>query len=162
MGLNAPIATFAAQLHQESLWNAGAKSPVGAGGLAQFMPSTANWLPEVAPQTGTPAPFNPGWALRALCAYDLWLFKKVKAVDDCNRMAFTLSAYNGGHGWVRRDLRLAKKLGLNPLRWWEHVETVNAGRAKWAIRENRGYPRRILLLLEPLYENAGWGKGVCP
>lgn len=77
-------------------------------------------------------------------------------------MAMTLSAYNGGLGWLRRDVRLTKTFGLNPRLWWKHVETVNAGRAKWAIKENRGYPRRILFLLEPLYEKAGWGKGVCP
>jgi soluble lytic murein transglycosylase-like protein len=161
-GFEAPVATFAAQLHQESLWRADAKSPVGAGGLAQFMPSTATWLPEVAPQAGKANPFNPGWALRALTAYDLWLWKRIKSATECDHMAMTLSAYNGGLGWLFKDKKLAKALGLDPTRWWDQVEAVNAGRAKWAIRENRGYPRRILLVLEPLYENAGWGKGVCP
>jgi soluble lytic murein transglycosylase-like protein len=161
-GLNAPVATFAAQLHQESLWNAEAKSPVGAGGLAQFMPSTANWLPEVAPQTGEPAPFNPGWALRALAAYDLWLWKRINGATPCDRMAMTLSSYNGGLGWLRRDKRLAKSKGLDPTIWWGQVETVNSGRAAWAVRENRSYPLRILFKLEPLYEAAGWGQGVCP
>ncbi len=123
---------------------------------------TAAWLPEVAPQVGEAAPFNPGWALRALTAYDLWLWRRIDATALCDHMAMTLSAYNGGLGWLRRDVRMARKLGLDPTCWWDHVETVNAGRAEWAIRENRGYPRRILLLLEPLYEAAGWGKGVCP
>lgn len=35
-GMSAPTATFAAQIHQESTWNADAVSPVGAQGLAQF------------------------------------------------------------------------------------------------------------------------------
>lgn len=43
-GLNAPVSTFAAQIHQESQWNARARSPVGAQGLAQFMPATASWI----------------------------------------------------------------------------------------------------------------------
>lgn len=160
-GLAAPVATFAAQLHQESLWQANAESYAGAQGLAQFMPSTAKWLPEVMPQTGKPAPFNSGWALRALCAYDRWLWERIDAATPCDRMAMTLSSYNGGQGWLNRDKRLAARSGLNPRHWWDHVETVNAGRAKWAIKENRKYPRRILLELEPMYEAAGWGKGVC-
>ncbi|AMK09637.1 transglycosylase SLT domain-containing protein [Pseudodesulfovibrio indicus] len=160
-GLNAPVATFAAQVHQESYWNPDARSPY-ADGLAQFTASTANWLPEVAPQVGEADPFNPGWALRALTAYDLHLWSRISAATDCDRMAKTLSAYNGGLGWLRRDERLAEAQGLDPAQWWDQVEAVNAGRAPWAIRENRAYPRRILLLLEPLYEGAGWGKGMCP
>lgn len=161
-GLNAPVATFAAQVHQESLWRTDARSQAGAQGLAQFMPATSAWLPEVAPHTGEPAPYNPGWALRAMVAYDLWLWQRITAVTECHRMAMTLSAYNGGLGWLNRDKRLAEASGLDPARWWDHVETVNAGRAAWAIRENRGYPRRILLTLSPVYEAAGWGRGVCP
>lgn len=161
-GLDAPVAAFAAQVHQESLWRADARSQVGASGLAQFMPGTAQWLPEVAPQTGEPMPLNPGWALRALTAYDRWLWSRIDAENDCDRMAMTLSAYNGGLGWLNRDKRLAERSGLDPTSWWDHVETVNAGRAAWAKRENQGYPRRILRELSPIYEAAGWGRGVCP
>ena len=158
-GLDAPVATFAAQVHQESLWRADARSHAGAQGLAQFMPATSAWLPEVAPHTGEPAPYNPGWALRAMVAYDLWLWRRIAAEDDCHRMAMTLAAYNGGLGWLGRDKRLAEASGLDPARWWDHVETVNAGRARWAIRENRGYPRRILLVIQPMYR--AWGPGTC-
>ena len=42
-GLDAPVAAFAAQVHQESGWRADAVSRVGARGLAQFMPATARW-----------------------------------------------------------------------------------------------------------------------
>lgn len=161
-GLDAPCAVFAAQVHQESFWNADARSRMSAGGLGQFMPATADWFGEVRPDLGPANPYNPGWALRALCAYDRWLWQRVQAVDDCNCMAMTLSAYNGGLGWLNRDKRLAASTGLDPARWWDHVETVNAGRAGWAIKENRGYPRRILHVFTPLYEVAGWGRGVCP
>lgn len=160
-GMEAPVATFAAQVHQESCWREDARSAVGAQGLAQFMPSTARWLPEVAPQTGEPAPWSPGWSLRALVAYDRWLWARVPG-EGCNRMALALSAYNGGLGWVRRDSRLAEAQGLDRATWWGSVETVNAGRSASAWRENRGYPRRILRVLEPIYEAAGWGLGVCP
>jgi len=43
-GLDAPVAAFAAQLQQESGWQADAVSRVGARGMAQFMPSTARWV----------------------------------------------------------------------------------------------------------------------
>ena len=43
-GLDAPVSLFAAQIHQESRWKVNAKSHVGGQGLAQFMPSTADWI----------------------------------------------------------------------------------------------------------------------
>ncbi|WP_156925284.1 transglycosylase SLT domain-containing protein [Nitratidesulfovibrio termitidis] len=161
-GMDAPVATFAAQIHQESEWRAGAVSPVGAQGLAQFMPGTARWLPTVMPDTGQPAPFNPAWAIRALVAYDWWILQRVRAATPCDRMAKGLAGYNGGPGWLTRDERKAAAQGLNPDVWWGSVETVNAGRSRAAFRENRGYPRRILLVLEPVYMAAGWGAGSCP
>lgn len=160
-GMDAPSATFAAQVHQESRWRADARSGAGAQGLAQIMPGTAAWLPEIAPHLGAAQPWNPGWALRALVTYDRWLWARVSARDGCDRMAKTLAAYNGGLGWVRRDERLAARLGLDPARWWDHVETVNAGRSASAKAENREYPRLILRRWEPLYAADGWGPGVC-
>lgn len=159
-GMDAPISVFAAQVHTESGWNNEARSPVGAQGLAQFMPSTAKWLPEVAPETGKPAPFNPGWSLRALCAYDRWLWERTDGADDFERMAFTLSAYNGGQGWVNRDRKLARQRGLDPARWFGSVATVNAGRSAVAWKENRNYPRLILQKRQYTYIKAGWGPGI--
>ncbi len=160
MGLEAPIALLAAQIHTESLWRANALSPVGAQGLAQFMPSTANWLPNVAPHTGEPAPFNPGWAVRAMCAYDLYIYRQVRgAASACDQWAFTLSAYNGGLGWVQRDQVLAAKQGSDPGLYWNSVELFNAGRSAAAFTENRNYPRKIFST-QRAYEAAGWGRGV--
>ena len=90
-GLDAPVSVFAAQVHTESWWRNNTVSHVGAQGLAQFMPSTAKWLPSVAPETGKPEPFNPGWSLRALCAYDKWLWERNDGASAYERMAFTLS-----------------------------------------------------------------------
>ncbi|MCH5277495.1 MAG: transglycosylase SLT domain-containing protein [Desulfovibrionaceae bacterium] len=158
-GLNAPVSVFAAQVHTESGWDSGATSPVGAQGLAQFMPATAKWLPSVMPGTGKPAPFNPGWALRALCAYDRWLWGRTDGANDYERMAFVLSAYNGGLGWVIRDKARASALGMDASRWFGHVENVNAGRNRAAFAENRQYPRRILER-QSAYIKAGWGPGI--
>lgn len=158
-GLNAPVADFAAQLHQESGWNPAARSPVGAQGLAQFMPSTADWIAGLMPNLAAREPYNPGWAIRALVSYDRWLWSRVIVPDGCERMAMTLSAYNGGLGWVNRDRRLARSRGLNDARWFGAVETVNAGRSAANWRENRHYPQRILRELAPRY--LSWGGSNC-
>lgn len=159
-GLDAPVATFAAQIHQESRWNERAVSPAGAQGLAQFMPRTARWLPEVAPETGKPLPFSPSWSIRAMVTYDRWLWKRIRAASDCDRWAMTLCSYNGGLGWLQRDQSLADSQGLDP-RVWSHVAIVNSGRSPANFRENRSYPTRILHTLTPMYRAAGWGHGGC-
>jgi soluble lytic murein transglycosylase-like protein len=157
-GLSAPVAVFAAQLEQESGWHPEARSWVGASGLAQFMPATARDLGRSRPDLGPANPINPGWALRALVAYDLDLRGRVRAATEGDAWAMALAAYNGGLTWVRRDAALAVRRGLDPLRWWGSVETVNAGRSAAAWRENRGYPRAILLKRQPKY--LAWGPGI--
>ena len=159
-GMDAPVSVFAAQIHTESWWRNDTVSGVGAQGLAQFMPATAKWLPTVAPETGTPAPFNPAWSLRACVTYDRYLWERTDGVNNFERMAFTLSAYNGGAGWVNRDKKLARQRGLDPGRWFGSVATVNAGRNKAAWKENRNYPRLILQVRQYAYIKAGWGPGV--
>ncbi|WP_318367458.1 transglycosylase SLT domain-containing protein [Enterobacter sp.] len=159
-GLNAPIADFAGQFHQESGWNPNARSPVGAQGMAQFMPATAEWVSQLYPQLRANTPFNPGWAIRALVQYDQQLWKSMSAQDNCQRMAFTLSAYNGGQGWVNRDKKLATAQGLNASVWFSHVEKVNAGRSAANWRENRHYPKAILYQHAPRYLQ--WGQTSCP
>lgn len=161
-GLDAPVATLAGQVHQESRWRSQARSPAGAQGIAQFMPATADWMAELYPNSLGPAqPYNPGWALRAMVAYDRWLYTRNQASSDCDRWAFALSAYNGGLGWVNRDRVLASAKGADKLAWFDSVERHNAGRSAANFRENRHYPRAILLRWEPMYAAAGWGSGVC-
>lgn len=159
-GIDAPVATFAAQIHQESGWRHDARSKF-AGGLAQFTPDTADWIGGAFPDLADRQPFNPAWALRALVRYDLWLWERMPAAASCDRMAFSLAAYNGGAGWISRDRKAARQAGADPDRWWGAVERFNGGRADWAFRENRDYPRRILQRWEPMYAAAGWGKGAC-
>lgn len=153
-------ATFAAQIQQESACKPDAVSRVGAQGLAQFMPSTAEWFgKEIMKEK--PAPLDPDWSIRAMVQYDKFLWDKVKAADTCNRAAKMLSAYNGGLGWIGRDEKLAVSKGLDKSLWFDSVETVNSGRSAGNFKENRGYPRRIQLKLEPTYVKAGYGKGSC-
>lgn len=160
-GLDAPLAVMAAQVHQESYWNPRAISPVGAEGLAQFMPATAEWMPDIDRSLNNPQPFNPRWAFRAMARYDYWLHSRLSAHTDCDRWAMTLAAYNGGLGWVLRDKTLAAENGHSRWLWWGHTERFNAGRSAANFRENRHYPQRILLELAPRYAAAGWGEEVC-
>lgn len=161
-GMDAPTATFAAQIQQESGWRPDAVSHVGALGLSQFLPGTATWIAGLYPQSlGAAQPFNVAWAIRALVQYDRWLHDRIRAADICERLAFTLSAYNGGLGWVQRDIKLASSKGLDSLAWFGSVERVNAGRSTAHWQENRAYPQRILRKHEALYVAANWGPGAC-
>lgn len=161
-GLAAPVATLAAQIHQESRWRFDARSSVGAQGLGQIMPGTAAWLAQVFPKTlGNIEPLNPMWSMQAMVIYDQWLSARIRGRDGCEQAALILSAYNGGLGWVIRDRGLAVTKGADPLVWFDSVERHNAGRSAAAFRENRQYPRLILKRWEALYIRAGWGQGVC-
>lgn len=156
-GMDAPIASLAAQLHQESGWNCGAMSRVGAQGCAQFMPATATWLGQVDPDLKGGDVFSPAWAFRAQAVYMRWLREKVKAAAPCDRMAFALSAYNGGLGYVYRR----QKLSPDPWHCFDRTCDINPGILEANQRENARYPRRVLLELEPIYLRAGWGIGSC-
>ncbi|WP_095157169.1 transglycosylase SLT domain-containing protein [Pseudomonas sp. Irchel 3E13] len=161
-GLDAPVATFAAQVHQESRWRLNARSPVGAEGLGQVMPTTATWLAQLFPKTlGKVEPYNPSWSLMALVSYDRWLADRIKARNTCEQVAMVLSSYNGGLGWLIRDRKLASAKGADPQAWFGSIERFNAGRSAAAFAENRGYPRLILRRWEADYIAAGWGLGVC-
>ena len=160
-GLSASAARLAAQIHQESGWRPTAQSAYAVG-LAQFTPGTAKWLPEICPHLWAFDPWDGNQAIRAAACYDRWLYNQVTAASECDRWSFALSAYNGGLSRVRSDQSLAAASGADPARWFGHVD-AHSRRAKWAIRENRDYVRRILLLLEPAYINAGWdGERACP
>lgn len=161
-GIDAPIATMAAQVHQESGWRPAAKSPAGALGIAQFMPATAQWMQQLYPRSlANGDPLNPVWALRAMAQYNRWHYERLLATTPCEHWAMVLSAYNGGLGWVRKDAALASASGADPLVWFNSVERFNAGRSASNFRENRDYPRKILTRWEPIYIAAGWGNGVC-
>ena len=184
-GLDAPVATLAAQVHQESAWNPQAVSHVGAAGLAQFMPATARWWcqregiapdpapgrpkPDRAPSGGSEAhavasvgaspclPTNPTWALRALVGYDKFLFDRApERYNERDRMHVALRAYNGGLGHWQAE---ARATGL-PQPTVDQVATAcgKASRHAMHCRENLGYPARIMGILQPRY--ATWGKSL--
>jgi hypothetical protein len=156
-GLAAPVSSLAAQIHQESGWNCGAVSRVGAQGCAQFMPTTAKWIGDVDRRLRDGDVYSAAWAFRAQSVYMKRLAGQVVAIDACERMAFALSAYNGGLGYVYRRQKGAREPG----RCFGATCEINPGILPANQKENAHYPRRILLELEPRYINAGWGIGSC-
>ena len=104
------------QMYQESRFDPEAVSWVGAMGLMQIMPRTAEeigLLPVTDPEIG----------IHAGIKYMDWLrerFPDHLPVDE--RTWFSLAAYNAGIGHVRDARRLAAMQGLDPDRWFGNVE----------------------------------------
>ena len=156
-GLDAPVAVFAAQVHQESAWRADAVSRVGAQGLAQFMPATATWIAGVDPALAARQPFSPAWALRALVTYDRWLYERTPArYAPKDRMWVALRGYNGGLGHWQAEA--AASGAARPTRVQVDAACGRAKRAPVHCRENLDYPHRILVVIQPRY--AAWGPGL--
>jgi soluble lytic murein transglycosylase-like protein len=125
-------------------------------GLSQFTPGTAAWIAKVYPaQLGEAAPLDPAWAIRALVYYDHRLYNQVPSFQaGTERWAAALSAYNGGLGWVLRDVKSAT--GCNTTMWFGCVEDVVDARLPSNLKQNRDYPQRILKLYKPMYDAARW------
>jgi soluble lytic murein transglycosylase-like protein len=152
-GLSAPVATFSAQIHQESMWREEAVSRTGAKGLGQFMPATSKWISGVYPELGSNEPANPSWGLRALVRYDRFLWERqAHHATDCDRMAFALADYNGGAGWRMKRQRMSQAPGAYAI-----TAYINPGIHPMNQKENERYAPAILLRWQPRY--LSWGIG---
>ena len=155
-GIRESASTFMGQIHQESAFREDAKSKF-ASGLTQFTPSTAEWiqglyaaeLRELCPDRSG-CPLDARWAVRSMVLYDRRLWNGYNFAESDDRWGFTLAAYNGGAGWIKKERELAHLKKLDPNKWFHGVETV-CRRASWACLENRHYPRAILFKWRPLY-----------
>ena len=154
-GLSAPVPMYAAQIEQESGWKAGITAWDNGKGLGQFMDGTADTIVTLYPELKKPAPYNPTWAIRALVRYNTWLGKHVQAVDDCNRRAAALTAYNGGLGYVQDSQSKATIRG----QWFQGAETVKTRQSAANFAASRLYPRKIIFDRQPHY--VGWGTYTC-
>jgi soluble lytic murein transglycosylase-like protein len=163
-GPAAPVSTLAGQIQQESGWRADARSPVGALGIAQFMPATAEDMARNHPADCAPAdPMSTRWGFTCRDRYMASRLSAIKPMADglatCDQWVFALRAYNGGLGWVTRDRRLALGQGADPDSWLA-VLPFNAGRGAAFFQENAEYGPKILAA-QQRFINAGWGPGVC-
>lgn len=87
---------------QESAFNAKAVSHAGALGLMQLMPETIQDLNGQG--AGIRDPFNPGQNVAGGCRYLRQLYDMLADTNPRYRWAYTLAAYNGGIGRVRRAI----------------------------------------------------------
>lgn len=149
-GIPPPVPVIVSQVHQESSFRADAVSPVGAAGLMQLMPQTAQWIATQA-GFGIAAPFNPQWNLRSGIWYDRFLFDRVRAPNSpCDRWLFALASYNGGEGWtLKRQARSASPGS------WAVTGNINPGITEANQRENAFYGPRIIYALQPKYAQLG-------
>jgi membrane-bound lytic murein transglycosylase F len=103
----------AAQIYQESHFDPGRKSWVGALGLFQIMPATAKGL-------GIQDPTDPEQSIRGGLKYMKQLCDHYQDVaDPIERYRFALAAYNSGFGHVDDARHLARAERKDPARWRE-------------------------------------------
>ncbi|WP_244490799.1 lytic transglycosylase domain-containing protein [Aureimonas frigidaquae] len=106
---------------KESRFDAGAVSPVGARGIAQFMPYTAD-------ERGLADPFDPKQAIRHSALY----LRDLR--DALGSWGLAAAAYNGGINRVRRWMGSDGRL---PYETEDYVLSITARPAAW-FREEAG------------------------
>ena len=111
---------IAAQAYQESRFDHSRRSPAGAVGVMQLLPSTAAdkvvGIPDIAKLENN---------IHAGIKYLHWLretYYSDAAIAPLDRVLFSFAAYNAGPGNMKRARRRAKRLGFDPNRWFGNVE----------------------------------------
>lgn len=116
----------AAQAFQESGLDQSLVSPVGAVGVMQVLPSTA-----ASHEVGIPEIEKLEHNIHAGVKYLRVLVNNYfndPELDDVNRHLFAFAGYNAGPNRIQRLRGEAKRMGLDPNRWFENVEVVVARR----------------------------------
>lgn len=105
------VAWITAQVEVESGGDPRAESECGAIGLMQLMPDTADevWCQD---------PWNPSQNLLGGITYLKKQYDQTKKLvpDHDDRLLWAFAAYNGGYGYVRKALDLARSEGKPE--WW--------------------------------------------
>lgn len=113
---------LAAQGYQESTLDQRKRSPKGAIGVMQIMPATG-----AAMRVGDIRVTEPN--IHAAAKYMDMLIETYfpdAVFDEQERNLFAFASYNAGPGNIARMRRIARQRGLNPNKWFNHVELVTA------------------------------------
>lgn len=127
---------LAALGYQESRLDQSIRSPAGAIGVMQLLPSTGDSM-----TVGDITQLEPN--IHAGTKYLRYLIDdriSGPEIDRKNKILLALASYNGGHTRIRRLRREAADMGLNPNVWFHNVELVSA---REIGRENVQYVRNI-------------------
>lgn len=138
-----------AQLIAESSLDPEAVSPVGAKGLAQFMPST--WVDAISSGAVkvSASPFDPEYAIKAY----LWYMSKMLHFwswprPNWDRISLALASYNAGSGNILKAQKAAENNTLyNPI-----IEKLHYVTGDYA-EETSGYVKRVWRLAAKLMTN---------
>ena len=110
-----------AQGFQESGLNQSARSPVGAVGVMQLLPSTGKDMGHHDVDVNAQSNIEAGAKyMRLLITH----FINEPGLPPAVRFDFALAAYNAGPGRIQQMRKLAKERGLDPNRWFHNVERV--------------------------------------
>lgn len=115
---------LAAQGYQESGLDQDARGGSGAVGVMQIKPSTA-----AEPYVDLPDVADLETNIMAAAKYTRWLIDTYYSDPDIGeetRSLFALAAYNAGPGNINRARELSAARGLDPNRWFDHVEITTA------------------------------------
>ena len=113
-----------AQAYQESGLDHSKRSPAGAIGVMQLLPSTA-----ADPNVGIPDIEKLENNIHAGVKYLRFIvdrYFKDEPMDDVNRMLFAFASYNAGPARVIGLRNSAAKMGLDPNIWFHNVEVAAA------------------------------------
>jgi membrane-bound lytic murein transglycosylase MltF len=113
-----------AQGYQESRLNQSVRSPVGAVGVMQLLPSTA-----ADPNVGIPDIENIDNNIHAGIKYMRFIadhYFDDPEMDDVNRALMAFASYNAGPNRIARLRGKAAEAGLDPNVWFQNVEVIAA------------------------------------
>jgi membrane-bound lytic murein transglycosylase MltF len=119
-----PYLLMMAQGYQESRLDQTVQSRAGAVGIMQLLPSTA-----ADPNVGIPDISNPENNVHAGVRYMEFLRRHYffdESIDEFDRMAFAIAAYNAGPNRIQRLRGVAAERGLDPDVWFRNVELIVA------------------------------------